>query len=704
MGDRMADRREEPRRRGAQAERPSGERACEPRQRACARRFAAAADERHAPVSGEQLRIRCAPRDEHRGGASRKEREPDLFLRRAPRAPRREALGIAAPSRAALHAERATPALGTARPADGRAELHHRLVVIPRAAWIKRLLGRRAERAAHARALRIAGESEHSTENPLDVAIQDRERQAEGDAADGSRGVGADPGELQQCLERPRQLARVLGDDSLRGTMEVPAARVVAEPCPVAHHLLFFRGGERRRIGEASQKSLVVGDHRAGARLLEHDLGDPDCIGIGAAPPGKFALASAEPAAQSLARAAPVQIGGLHGVRSVHRTRAEINLARCGTGLGSRMLLVMSNSFGEFFRITTWGESHGPGIGVVVDGVPPGVEVGRDEIAAALERRRPGGALASARQEPDAVEILSGIHEGRTLGSPIALWIPNRDARPADYETLKEIYRPGHADFTTEARYGRRDARGGGRASARETAARVAAGAIAEALLASEHAIEIVAWVERVAEIEARIDPAGVTRAAVDASPVRCPDPATSRQMEELVAAARDDGDSVGGTVAVVARGVPAGWGDPVFGKLKALLANAFLSLPAAVAFEVGDGFAATRRRGSENNDPYVARAGGGIGTETNRSGGILGGISSGEPILARVGFKPTSTIRKTQSTVDRSGRQVEFEGRGRHDPCVLPRAVPVVEAMMSLVLVDRMLCRRAAPPGRREG
>jgi len=359
----------------------------------------------------------------------------------------------------------------------------------------------------------------------------------------------------------------------------------------------------------------------------------------------------------------------------------------------------MSNSFGEYLRITTWGESHGPGIGVVIDGLPAGVPVSIETIAADLARRRPGGDLASSRKEPDTPRILSGLLDGKTLGSPLAIWIESIDARPGDYDEMADLYRPGHADFTTEARYGHRDRRGGGRASARETAARVAAGAVCRVMLAREYGIEIVGWVDEVAGIRADVDPALVESKDVEASAVRCPVPARSATMMEKIQTARDAGDSLGGWVAVTARGVPAGWGDPVFAKVKSLLGAALLSIPAAVAIEIGDGIAATSRCGSENNDVFISDGAGGICQQSNRSGGMQGGITSGEPVWARVGFKPTSTIATSQKTLNRSGEEVEFEGRGRHDPCVLPRAVAIVEAMMALVLVDRMLARRATPP-----
>ncbi len=359
----------------------------------------------------------------------------------------------------------------------------------------------------------------------------------------------------------------------------------------------------------------------------------------------------------------------------------------------------MSITFGEYLRITTWGESHGPGIGVVIDGLPAGVPVSVETIGAELARRRPGGSLASRRQEPDEPRILSGVLDGKSLGSPLAIWIESVDARPQDYDQISELYRPGHADFTTEARYGHRDRRGGGRASARETAARVAAGSICRSMLKREYGIEIVGWVDEVSGVRNSIGIDEISAEAVEASQVRSPDPSTSLAHAKMIEQARDAGDSLGGWIGVVARGVPAGWGDPIFGKVKSLLASSMLSIPAAVAIEMGDGIESTRRTGSENNDSFAADASGGVTQRSNRSGGMQGGITSGAPLWLRVGFKPTSTIGTSQQTVNRQGQEVDFEGRGRHDPCVLPRAVPIVEAMMSLVLVDRMLARRATPP-----
>lgn len=359
----------------------------------------------------------------------------------------------------------------------------------------------------------------------------------------------------------------------------------------------------------------------------------------------------------------------------------------------------MSNTFGEYLRITTWGESHGPGIGVVIDGLPAGLPVTPQLLQRQLKRRRPGGALSSPRIEPDEPQILSGVFEGRTLGTPLSIYIESSDVRSQDYESLADIYRPGHADFTTEARYGHRDPRGGGRASARETAARVAAGAIAAEFLRLEHGIEIVGWVSEVAGVRAPVDIDQLTVENVDQSLIRCPDAETSARFEAEIAQARDEGESLGGWVGVVARGVPAGWGDPVFGKMKAWLGLAMLSIPATVALEIGDGIAATERTGSDNNDAYDTNEEGVVIQRTNRSGGLQGGITSGAPIWMRVGFKPTSTIRKSQESVKKSGEVTTFSGTGRHDPCVLPRAVPIVESMLALVLADRLLARRAIPP-----
>jgi chorismate synthase len=357
----------------------------------------------------------------------------------------------------------------------------------------------------------------------------------------------------------------------------------------------------------------------------------------------------------------------------------------------------MASSFGERFRITTFGESHGGAVGVVVDGCPPRLALDVAEIQRDLDRRRPGqSSLTTPRDEADRAELLSGVFEGRTLGTPIAILVRNLDARPSAYEDMKDVFRPSHADFTTEAKYGFRNWQGGGRASARETVGRVAAGAVARKLLATLGGVEVLAWVRRVHEIEAKVDPASVRLAEVEANPVRCPDPEAAREMAERIDAARRAGDSLGGEVECVARGVPAGLGEPVFDKLEAELAKALLSLPASKGFEIGSGFAGTRMTGSAHNDPFLPGEGGRPRTASNRSGGVQGGISNGEPIWVRVAFKPTATIAKAQQTVDREGRAVTLEARGRHDPCVLPRAVPMVEAMVCLVLADHWLRQRA--------
>jgi chorismate synthase len=356
----------------------------------------------------------------------------------------------------------------------------------------------------------------------------------------------------------------------------------------------------------------------------------------------------------------------------------------------------MGNSFGTLFRITTFGESHGPGLGVVVDGCPPRMPIDLAQIQAELDRRRPGQSrLVSQRKEADQVEILSGVLDGKTLGTPIAMMIRNTDARSKDYDDIAHAYRPSHADYTYDAKYGIRAIAGGGRASARETAGRVAGGAIAQQLLALR-GVSIVAWVEEVSGIGANVDDTTVTRSAVDANDIRCPDPTAAAKMIERVERARKDGDSVGGVIRAIARGVPAGWGEPVFDKLEADLAKAMMSIPAVKGFENGSGFAGTLATGSEHNDLFYKRADGTIGTRTNRSGGIQGGISNSEPITIRIAFKPTATIMRPQDTVDSEGNATVLAPKGRHDPCVLPRAVPIVEAMFALVLADHCLRQQA--------
>jgi chorismate synthase len=358
----------------------------------------------------------------------------------------------------------------------------------------------------------------------------------------------------------------------------------------------------------------------------------------------------------------------------------------------------MSSSSGHLFRLSSFGESHGPAVGVVVDGCPPRLELDVTEIQRDLDRRRPGQSrLVTQRQETDRAEILSGVFEGRTTGTPIAIVVRNADQQPGAYDHLREVYRPSHADFTYDAKYGFRDHRGGGRSSARETIARVAAGAIARKLLATVAGIEILAWVSQVHEIDAVVDADHVTLADVEADPTRCPDPVAAAAITTAIESARRAGDSLGGVVTAVARNVPAGLGEPAFDRLDADLAKAMLSLPASKGFEMGSGFAGTRLRGRTHNDPFLpgpTRAG--PRTATNHSGGVQGGISNGADLLLRVAFKPTATIASEQRTVDRDGAATVLAARGRHDPCVLPRAVPLVEAMCALVLADHWLRQRA--------
>jgi chorismate synthase len=359
----------------------------------------------------------------------------------------------------------------------------------------------------------------------------------------------------------------------------------------------------------------------------------------------------------------------------------------------------VSSTFGHLFRIHTWGESHGGAVGVVIDGCPPRIPLDVAEIQVELDRRRPGQSrLTTPRQEADRAEILSGVFEGQTLGTPILVLVRNEDARPEAYADMRDVYRPSHADYTYEAKYGIRNWQGGGRASARETIGRVAAGAIARKVLSHFGVGEIVGFVSEVHTIEAKVDPAQVTRAQVESSITRCPDPVAAEEMIRRIDDARRAGDSLGGIVTCVARGVPPGLGEPVFHKLEAELAAALLSLPACKGFEIGSGFAGTRMYGSEHNDAFVVE-GGQVHTRTNRSGGVQGGISNGEPIVVRAAFKPTATIRKEQDTVNRELEGVKLEAQGRHDPCVLPRAVPMVEAMVALVLCDHLLRQRAIAP-----
>lgn len=366
------------------------------------------------------------------------------------------------------------------------------------------------------------------------------------------------------------------------------------------------------------------------------------------------------------------------------------------------------NSFGEAFRVTTAGEAHGPGQLVIIDGCPAGLELGADDLAADLARRRPGQSrIVTQRDEPDTPEILSGVFEGRTTGTSIAILIANRDQRSRDYAAIRDKYRPGHADYSFDARYGFRDYRGGGRSSARETAARVAAGAVARKLIAAAFGGRVVGYVRQVGEVVAPVaDPAALTIEQVERLPdgapniVRCPDAARAAEMIALIDQARNEGNSVGGVAEFAATGVPAGLGEPVFDKLKADLAKALFSLPAVLGVEYGVGFGCATLRGADNNDVFYAEhAAGGmrVATRTNRHGGMLGGISTGMPIVLRAAVKPTSSLPREQETITRRGEPTTISTKGRHDPCLLPRFVPMGEAMIALVLADHWLRRRSA-------
>jgi len=356
----------------------------------------------------------------------------------------------------------------------------------------------------------------------------------------------------------------------------------------------------------------------------------------------------------------------------------------------------MGNTFGHLFRVTTFGESHGGGVGVVVDGCPPRLKISTEEIQFELDRRRPGQSkITTPRKEADRCEILSGIFEGQTTGTPISILVRNQDQRSQDYDEMAVKYRPSHADATYDAKYGIRNYQGGGRSSARETIGRVAAGAIAKAILRQVAGVEIIGYVKRIKDLEGAINPETVSLEQVESNIVRCPDGEAAERMIELVERFRDQGDSLGGVVECVARHVPKGLGMPVFDKLEADLAKAVMSLPATKGFEIGSGFAGTLMAGSEHNDEFYTDDRGNIRTVTNRSGGVQGGISNGEMIQIRVAFKPTATIRKEQKTVTRTGEEVTLAAKGRHDPCVLPRAVPMVEAMVALVLCDHLLRQR---------
>lgn len=372
----------------------------------------------------------------------------------------------------------------------------------------------------------------------------------------------------------------------------------------------------------------------------------------------------------------------------------HISLARrAGVCFGMNM----SSQLGEIFRIATWGESHGGGVGVVVEGCPPRVPLSEADIQVDLDRRRPGQSeIVTPRDEADTCRILSGVFEGKTLGTPISIMVLNKDARPSAYTEMETAFRPSHADFTYEEKYGIRNHQGGGRSSARETIGRVAAAAIAKKFLGLvEPKLEVLAYVKSIHTLEAMIDPATVTFAEIEGNMVRCPDAVAVEKMIELIKKMRQEGNSVGGVVECVVRNAPTGLGAPVFDRLEADLAKGMLSLPATKGFEIGSGFASTRMTGAEHNDPFEIREGR-VRTTTNHSGGTQGGISNGEDLVFRVAFKPTATITRAQQTVTKSGEATELAARGRHDPCVLPRAVPMVEAMTWLALADHWLRQRA--------
>ena len=352
---------------------------------------------------------------------------------------------------------------------------------------------------------------------------------------------------------------------------------------------------------------------------------------------------------------------------------------------------MMGNSFGKLFQITTWGESHGTALGVVIDGCPSNISLTTTHIQQELDRRKPGqNDLVTPRAESDQISILSGVYQDKTLGTPISLFIANKDANPSEYKEIQNKYRPSHADYTYHKKFNTPILSGGGRASARETATRVAAGAVAKQLLRSFN-IDVVAWVDSVRHIQASVNTDHVSREHVDATTVRCPDSSVSQQMIDYISTIKKQKDSVGGVIKAVIRGVPAGIGNPVFDKLDADLAKALMSIPAAKAIAIGEGYQSTQMLGSEHNDILYYKDDK-VRTKTNHAGGIVGGISNGESIIISVGFKPPSSIGKTQPTIDLDNNETSLTFQGRHDPCVLPRAVPVVEAMIQLVLTDHLL------------
>ena len=355
------------------------------------------------------------------------------------------------------------------------------------------------------------------------------------------------------------------------------------------------------------------------------------------------------------------------------------------------------NSFGQLFKITTFGESHGGAVGVVIDGCPPDLKLSEKDIQPDLDRRKPGQSqLTTPRKETDTIKILSGVFQGKTTGTPIMLMAQNQDARPEDYLKLKNLYRPSHADYTYEKKYGIRDWRGSGRASARETLARVAAGAVAKKLLKQKLNISFLSYVEQVGSIKTNVDYLQVKPKNIEANPVRCPDQKTAKAMIQLIESVKKQGDSIGGVIRGVIKNVPLGLGEPVFDKLSADLAKAMLSIPATKGFEFGSGFAGVAMKGSQHNDLFFTDKKGQVKTKTNHSGGTQGGISNGQPIHFRVAFKPVSTIKKSQQTIDQQQKSITLKASGRHDPCVLPRAVPIVDAMAALVIIDHYLRHKA--------
>ena len=355
----------------------------------------------------------------------------------------------------------------------------------------------------------------------------------------------------------------------------------------------------------------------------------------------------------------------------------------------------MGNTFGTLFKISSWGESHGGGIGVVIDGCPPSLPLSENDIQPALDRRRPGQSkLTTPRDESDKIEILSGTFEGYTLGTPIAMLARNKDARPQAYDEMKNKFRPSHADFTYQTKYGIRNHEGGGRSSARETIARVAAGAVAQKILSFDN-VQFSTYVERIYNIQSPNLDYFPSLVDIESSPTRCPHKETAEKMEDCILKAKKEGDSVGGSIICRIKGIPTGWGSPVFDRLEADLAKGMLSLPATKGFEIGSGFEGTYLKGSDHNDLFEKKDDQ-IRTISNRSGGVQGGISNGEELYFRVAFKPTATVLQNQKTVDIEGQNTELMGRGRHDPCVLPRAVPIVEAMSALVLINHRMRHHA--------